>query len=123
MRVFACLPQSNAGLVRERDSLERRLTLLCDGKTRDGKIIGEIDVSTWAVRSRQMIEHTGIVQSVCGCRGYIVSAGVDRCIKVCGVVYCADEVLVLFCCDYVLNTGASVLGAQEQLPLAVTPAH
>lgn len=69
-------------MTRERDSLERRLTLLCDGKTREGKIIGEIDVDTWSMRARQMREHTDIVQSVCSCRGYLVSAGVDRCIKV-----------------------------------------
>jgi predicted nuclease with TOPRIM domain len=76
------LEQWNSSLTRERDSLERRLTLLCDGKTRDGKIIGEIDVGTWMMRARQMFEHTDIVQSVCACRGYLVSASVDRTLRV-----------------------------------------
>ncbi len=76
------LEQANHHLERERDSLERRLTLLCDGKTREGKIIGEVDVSTWMMRARQMKEHTDIVQSVCACRGYLVSSGCDRTIKV-----------------------------------------
>ena len=81
------LEQWKASLTRERDSLEKRLTLLCDGKTRDGKIIGEVDVTTWSMRTRQMFQHSEVVQAVTGCRGYLVSAGVDRCIK----VRCADQ--------------------------------
>jgi hypothetical protein len=78
------LEQLNAGLARERDSAERRVRLLTDGAERDtGEKSQFTEVATWGTKSRQMVEHRGIIQAMCMCRGYLISVGVDRSIKVC----------------------------------------